>query len=82
VYLDQGRYRFLDLTQYHLLGGVRDLGWCRHPGWCGSYMAYLPQSGAPPAGQHDRVIPEPCTAAFVALGALIALRTRKRNRVR
>jgi hypothetical protein len=79
VYLDEGRYWLLDQTQYRLLGGPRGAAWGCHRNGCGNTVALLPSRCAPPFSVHDPAIPEPCTAALFALGALLVRCMRLRN---
>lgn len=75
VYLDRQRYRFLDVTQYNLLGGPPGYEWrWGHGVWPDVFMLR-----APHACGRERIqpIPEPATAAFLALGAVVLLRARR-----
>ncbi len=72
VYLDEQRYRFLDRTQYLLLGGPSDWRW-RYGRWPDVYWP-----AAPIRYGHAEVrsLPEPWTATLLVLGAPILLRLR------
>jgi hypothetical protein len=72
VYLDEQRYRFLDRTQYLLLGGPSDWRW-RYGLWPDVYWP-----AAPIRYGHAEVrsLPEPWTATLLVLGAPILLRLR------
>lgn len=82
VYLDRHRYRFLDRTQYNLLGGPSDWRW-RYGAWPDVFLLPVPTRHI---HEEARPIPEPLTAALLALGAVILLRLRPsgvaRNQVR
>jgi hypothetical protein len=82
VYLDRGRYRFLDETQYALLDGPGGWWWrVRYRAWLDA--VHLSWSVPARAGRDtSQVIPEPGTAAFLALGSLMALATRRRRQPR
>lgn len=79
AYLDRGRYRFLDVTQYALLDGPAGLWWrWRYRAWLDA--VHLSWSApARPARDVERAIPEPGSATLLALGALVALRRRRHN---
>ena len=78
VYLDEQRYRFLDRTQYHLLGGPTDWRW-RYGPWPDVYWLEAPiRYGHAQA----RSLPEPWTATLLVLGAPILLRPRPSAKTR
>lgn len=78
VYLDEQRYRFLDRTQYLLLGGPSDWRW-RYGRWPDVYWLEAPI-------RYDHVqarsLPEPWTATLLVLGAPILLRLRPSAKTR
>jgi len=82
AYLDRGRYRFLDETQYTLLDGPA--GWW----WRWRYRIWLDAMNlswsAPARAGRDtpQIVPEPGTAAFLALGAVVAFAARRRRQPR
>ncbi|HPC94636.1 MAG TPA: hypothetical protein PLU87_06830 [Sedimentisphaerales bacterium] len=72
VYLDRQHYRFLDVTQYNLLGGPPGYEWrWGHGVWPDVFWLPAPvrcgRQGAQP-------IPESATAALLAFGAVVLLR--------
>jgi hypothetical protein len=76
AYLDRGRYRFLDVTQYTLLDGPAGL-WSRWRYRAGLDAMNLSWSASVRLGfDEPQVIPEPATVTLLALGALVALRRR------
>jgi len=79
VYLDRGRYQFLDETQYTLLDGPAGWWWrWRYRAWLDAVS--LPWSVPARAGRDtSQAIPEPGTAAFLALGVVVMLRQHRHD---
>jgi len=75
AYLDRHRYRFLDVTQYNLLGGPCGYAWRWGCGvWPDVFLLPVPVRGV----RHSvQPIPEPATAVFLAFGAAVLLRARR-----
>ncbi len=75
AYLDRQRYRFLDVTQYNLLGGPCDCGWrWGHGSWPDVFWLPVPVRCV---REKVQPIPEPATMAFLAFGAAVLLRMRR-----
>ncbi len=78
VYLDRQRYRFLDVTQYSLLTGPRDWRW-RRWAWPDVFTPPLPRRYI---CETTQPVPELWSVTLLALGAAMALRTRRSVAVR